>query len=490
MQKIRNRRFMFNPHTGTLILGCQYSGSKLYSSHAEEHAAAKTDEAYDDFIRGWIGTGKGYQDGVIHFSPNISSRNTVMFHNGFDTLEMFFQNGAKRNTVVRGFGEVWEQPFSNFIKEVEAMAENTALKTTPIELESENMRDKVKEITDKLENGIKELFDSEKYKTFLSTMAKFYHYSYNNSLLIMFQKPDATAIAGYTDWIKKFHRYVRKGEKGIKILAPAPYKKDVEVPVLDGNGNNVIGADGKKLTRTEEIKVPAFKVTTVFDVSQTEGEPLPSITEQLKGDIAEYEKFFAALKEISPVPIAFENIQTGANGYYHLEEKRIAIQDDMSELQTIKTAIHEIAHAKLHALPDKEDEKSDPDVEKIDRNTKEVQAESISYTVCQRFGLDTSDYSFGYIAGWSSGRDIKELKKSLKTIRQTAAEIITGIEERMPELAPKRDKPQIDTDEQSLPEPKTVSEHKSVKKQLSENKEKCASAPKAPTKQKTNELKV
>ena len=144
MQKIRNRRFMFNPHTGTLILGCQYSGSKLYSSHAEEHAAAKTDEAYDDFIRGWIGTGKGYQDGVIHFSPNISSRNTAMFHNGFDTLEMFFQNGAKRNTVVRGFGEVWEQPFSNFIKEVEAMAENTALKTTPIELESENMRDKVK----------------------------------------------------------------------------------------------------------------------------------------------------------------------------------------------------------------------------------------------------------------------------------------------------------------------------------------------------------
>ena len=285
----------------------------------------------------------------------------------------------------------------------------------------------VREITDKLEQGIKELFESERFKEYLRTMSKFYNYSFNNTLLIAMQKPEATYVAGYTSWQRNFDRQVMKGEKGIKILAPAPYKAQEEREKIDPlTQKPVIGADGKAVTETVEVLRPAFKVVSVFDVSQTDGKELPDIiVDELKGTVENYEAFFDALKQESPVPISFEDIPGGAKGFFSPVESRIAIQEGMSEIQTVKTAIHEIAHAKLHAV--KPDEKAAPE-DKKDRHTKEVEAESVAYTVCQRYGIETSDYSFGYIAGWSSGKETKELKGSLDTIRKTAAEMIEGID--------------------------------------------------------------
>ena len=288
----------------------------------------------------------------------------------------------------------------------------------------------VREITDKLEQGIKELFESERFKEYLRTMSKFYNYSFNNTLLIAMQKPEATYVAGYTSWQRNFDRQVMKGEKGIKILAPAPYKAQEEREKIDPlTQKPVIGADGKAVTETVEVLHPAFKVVSVFDVSQTDGKELPDIiVDELKGTVENYEAFFNALKQESPVPISFEDIPGGAKGFFSPVESRIAIQEGMSEIQTVKTAIHEIAHAKLHAV--KPDEKAAPE-DKKDRHTKEVEAESVAYTVCQRYGIETSDYSFGYIAGWSSGKETKELKSSLDTIRKTAAEMIEGIDAKL-----------------------------------------------------------
>lgn len=290
----------------------------------------------------------------------------------------------------------------------------------------------VREITDKLEQGLKELFESERFKEYLKTMSKFYNYSFSNTLLIAMQKPDATLIAGYTAWQRNFDRYVMKGEKGIKILAPAPYKVQEEREKLDpATQKPVLDKDGKPVTETVEVTRPAFKVVSVFDVSQTDGKELPDIAvDELTGSVENYAAFFDALKALSPVPIAFENITDGAKGYFSHVENRIAIQEGMSEIQTIKTAIHEIAHAKLHAVTP--GEKVAPE-DKKDRRTKEVEAESVAYTVCQRYGIETSDYSFGYIAGWSSDKETKELKGSLETIRKTAAEMITGIDEKLKE---------------------------------------------------------
>ena len=290
----------------------------------------------------------------------------------------------------------------------------------------------VREITDKLEQGLKELFESERFKEYLKTMSKFYNYSFNNTLLIAMQKPDATLIAGYTAWKRNFDRHVMKGEKGIKILAPAPYKVQEEREKLDpATQKPVLDKDGKPVTETVEVTRPAFKVVSVFDVSQTDGKALPDIAvDELTGSVENYAAFFDALKELSPAPIAFENITDGAKGYFSHVENRIAIQEGMSEIQTIKTAIHEIAHAKLHAVTP--GEKVAPE-DKKDRRTKEVEAESVAYTVCQRYGIETSDYSFGYIAGWSSDKETKELKGSLETIRKTAAEMITGIDEKLKE---------------------------------------------------------
>lgn len=288
----------------------------------------------------------------------------------------------------------------------------------------------VREITDKLEQGIKELFESERFKEYLRTMSKFYNYSFNNTLLIAMQKPEATYVAGYTSWQRNFDRQVMKGEKGIKILAPAPYKAQEEREKIDPvTQKPVIGADGKTVTETVEVLRPAFKVVSVFDVSQTDGKELPDIiVDELKGTVENYEAFFDALKQESPVPVSFEDIPGGAKGFFSPVESRIAIQEGMSEIQTVKTAIHEIAHAKLHAF--KQDEQAAPE-DKKDRHTKEVEAESVAYTVCQRYGIETSDYSFGYIAGWSSGKETKELKSSLDTIRKTAAEMIEGIDAKL-----------------------------------------------------------
>lgn len=316
----------------------------------------------------------------------------------------------------------------------------------------------VREITDKLEQGIKELFESERFKEYLRTMSKFYNYSFNNTLLIAMQKPDATLIAGYTSWKRNFDRQVMKGEKGIKILAPAPYKAQEEREKIDpATKKPVLDADGKPVTETVEVMRPAFKVVSVFDVSQTDGKELPDImVDQLTGDVERYEDFWRVLKEISPVPVELEKIEGGAHGYYHLVDKRIAIDEGMSEMQTIKTLIHEIAHAKLHAVDP--DAKTAPEDQK-DRHTKEVEAESVAYTVCQRYGIETSDYSFGYIAGWSSDKETKELKSSLETIRSTAAEMIESIDAKLKELVASREQ----TAEQAVEAPaeKPIS-HKDV----------------------------
>ena len=304
----------------------------------------------------------------------------------------------------------------------------------PINLTAEKPAEKLKEITDRLEQGITELFDSERYKEYLRVMSKFHNYSFNNTLLIAMQKPDASLIAGFTAWKNQFQRNVKKGEKGIKIIAPSPFKIKQETEKIDPQTQKpVIGRDGKPVTEEKEITIPAYKVVSVFDVSQTEGKELPDIAvDALTGDVEQYSEFFAALEKTSPVPIGFEKIEGGAHGYYHLEDKRIALDEGMSELQTLKTAIHEIAHAKLHDID--LNAPKDEQQPRVDRRTREVEAESVAYTVCQHYGLDTSDYSFGYVAGWSSGRELAELKSSLETIRSAAADIINSIDGHIAEL--------------------------------------------------------
>ena len=318
----------------------------------------------------------------------------------------------------------------------------------PIVLTSEKPAEKLKEITDRLEQGITELFESERYKEYLRVMSKFHNYSFNNTLLIAMQKPDASLVAGFSAWKNNFGRNVMKGQKGIKIIAPSPYKVKQEMKKIDPHTQQpIIGKDGKPVTEEKEITIPAYKVVSVFDVSQTEGRELPDIAvNELTGDVERYRDFFAALEKTSPVPIGFEQIPGSSHGYYHLEDKRIAIDEGMSEIQTLKTAIHEIAHAKLHDIdlnaPENEQQPH------IDRRTREVEAESVAYTVCQHYGLDTSDYSFGYVAGWSSGRELSELKSSLETIRSAAAEIINSIDETLAELSKAQDKEQTAGQEQ------------------------------------------
>ena len=326
----------------------------------------------------------------------------------------------------------------------------------PIVLTSEKPAEKLKEITDRLEQGIAELFDSERYKEYLKVMSKFHNYSFRNTVLIAMQKPDASLVAGFSAWKNNFERNVMKGQKGIKIIAPSPYKIKQEMQKIDPHTQKpIIGKDGKPVTEEKEITIPAYKVVSVFDVSQTEGKELPDIAvDELTGDVDRYKDFFAALEKTSPVPIAFENIEGGSHGYYHLEDKRIAINEGMSELQTLKTAIHEIAHAKLHDID--LNAPKDEQQPHVDRRTREVEAESVAYTVCQHYGLDTSDYSFGYVAGWSSGRELSELKSSLETIRSAAAEIINSIDENLAELQKAQDKEQTAGQEQPTREEKAA----------------------------------
>ena len=305
----------------------------------------------------------------------------------------------------------------------------------PIILTSEKPAEKVKEITARLEQGVQAIFDSDRYKEFLTAMSKFHDYSLNNTILIAMQ--GGNLVMGFRQWEKEFDRHVKKGEKGIKIFAPAPYKVKKLVDKIDPETRKpMLDREGKVVKEEKEITVPAFKVITVFDISQTEGKEFPDLSvKPLLADVEQYEDFFAALEKASPVPIAFEQITNGANGYFSLTDKRIAIKEGVSELQAVKTAIHEIAHAKLHDV----DLNAPPEEQnRVDRRSREVEAESVAYTVCQHFGLDTSDYSFGYVAGWSSGKEMTELKASLETIQATAKELITEIEGHFTELQQQR----------------------------------------------------
>lgn len=289
----------------------------------------------------------------------------------------------------------------------------------------------ISEITEQLEQGIAELFASEKFKNYLDTMGKFHNYSLNNTVLIFMQNPDARLVAGFQSWKKNFERHVKAGEKGMKILAPTPWKKKVLQEQTDKDGKRILDQRGKPLMEEVEITVPAFKVTTVFDISQTEGKELPSIVNELEGTVENFSDFLSALNKISPVPIRFEEMH-GKNGFYNFVEQYIGIRQGMSEQQTMKTGIHELSHAILHT-------KDNPEASGKNRSVKEVEAESVAYVVCQHYGIDTSDYSFGYVAGWSSGKEVRELKASLEIIRKTASDIITSMDDYMKELQIERE---------------------------------------------------
>ena len=293
-------------------------------------------------------------------------------------------------------------------------------------------------IMQSLESGVEELFTSNRYQEFLKTMAKFHNYSFNNTMLIAMQRPDATLVTSYKNW-QSMGRQVMKGEKGITIIAPAPYKKMKEKEVLDENQRPIMGTDGKPKTEQVEVTVPHFKAVTVFDIAQTSGEPIQTLApELLTAAVQDFDSFMQAIQKISPVPIRFDEIDGNANGYYHNADKEIVIKKGLSESQTLKTAIHETAHAKLH---DREIMES-LGVEK-DRLTKEVEAESVAYCVCSSFGLDTSDYSFPYIAGWSSSREMKEMKASMDVIRKTAGEMIDQLTEELEIILEEKQKTEL-----------------------------------------------
>lgn len=377
-----------------------------------------------------------------------------------------------------------------------SVAEDTAVKEEKkIDwIESRDKRaDELHQITDKLEKGVKDVFQSDKYKQFLNVMAKFPKYSVNNTMLIMMQRPDAQLCQSFTGW-KQMGRYVKKGEKGISILAPAPYKIEREQTKLDDKGRPVFDADGEPVKEKVEVMIRAFKVVKTFDLAQTDGKELPTIgPNELAGSIDGYPKLLQALQEISPVPVSFELIDGGAKGYYNLENKSIVIQDGMSEVQTIKTLLHEMAHQKLH------DKDTVPEAKDITRNGKEVEAESVAYVVCQHYGINTSDYSFSYVAGWSEGKETPELKASLDKIRQTASEFIYQIDQRMEVLMAEKEQMQekaADTELQGvvdkllkdIDKKRTVSKEKeSVKSKIKANTEKAEQAPKRNKAAKTKE---
>ncbi len=290
---------------------------------------------------------------------------------------------------------------------------------------AEQRKAEMEEISKKLEMGVKDVFNSENYKNYLDFCSKLPRYSVNNQLLIMMQRPDATMCQSFTGW-KDMNRFVKRGEKGIRILAPAPFKMEKEQEKMDASGKVIFDKDGEPVKEKVEITVNAFKPVSTFDISQTEGDPVPVLgVNELLGTVDEYEKLLGAIKEVVPVPISFENIESGAKGFYHLEENRIAIQEGMSEAQTVKTLIHEAAHQALHSR-----EAYDKDADKKTQNQKETEAESIAYVVCAHYGIDTSDYSFPYVATWSADKEVPELKASLDTIRRTASEMIMKIDDK------------------------------------------------------------
>lgn len=322
--------------------------------------------------------------------------------------------------------------------------------------EKQNPKERLKEITDSIETGIKELFEIDKYKSYLQTMSRFHKYSLNNTLLISMQKPDATLVAGFNKWRDGFSRFVKKGEKSIKIIAPTPYKIKEEREKLDPQTKApLLDVNGKVQTEEVEVQIPMFRVVSVFDVSQTEGEPLPTLASNLTGNVEQFEVFMEAIKHTAPVPIEIMPLPKDTDGYYHTEEERIAIRDGMSEVQTVSAAIHEVAHSLLHNreiakdLQAQQGENLMPNKPK-NRNTEEVEAESISFAVCSYYGIQTAENSLGYIASWSKGKELAELRASLEIINKTSSEVITGIDTHFAEIVKERG---IDlTTEASVPE--------------------------------------
>ena len=309
--------------------------------------------------------------------------------------------------------------------------------------EKQTNKDRMREIVDSIENGIKELFESDKYRQYLSTMSRFHRYSVNNTMLIYMQCPDATHVAGFNKWRNQFGRNVLKGEKGIRIIAPTPYKKKVEEIKTDPETNApVLDADGKAIIEEKEIRIPMFKVVSVFDVSQTAGKPLPQLAADLSGNVQQYEVFMEALRRASPVPMEIKPVARDTDGFFSIKEQSITIRAGMSEVQTVCAAVHEIAHAKLHDYEHMTELADDGETILVpgekSRNTEEVEAESISYAVCQYYGIETVENSFGYIATWSQGKELKELRASLETINKTASELITDIDRHFAEICKER----------------------------------------------------
>ena len=319
----------------------------------------------------------------------------------------------------------------------------------PIILKGKTRDEYMKEITDRLETGIQELMDSDRYKSYLTAMSKFHGYSFRNTMLIHMQKPDASLVAGLTKWQSEFERTRKRGERGLKILAPKPYTARKQVPKLDpATGQPITGPDGKPVTEEQEVTVPNFIVVSVYDISQTEGKEVPDVTMNiLDGDVDRYDDFLSALKQSTPYSFALEEINNGSNGYCNYGNRHIGIKEGMGQLQTVETSIHEVTHARLY-----EKNRKLPDKKQPDQATREVQAESVAFAVCQYFGLDTSGFSFGYIADWGTGRDMKELKASLETIRATANELINEIEFHFAELQKQREQ----TNQQEAPTPEQV----------------------------------
>lgn len=312
------------------------------------------------------------------------------------------------------------------------------------EPEKQNIKDQLAEITGRIENGLKDLFQSDKYAQYLKTMSRFHNYSVNNTMLIFMQKPNATVVAGFNKWRDQFERHVNRGEKGIKILAPSPYKKKISEPKLDPVTDSPLrDKDGNIIYEEKIIKIPAYKPVSVFDVSQTYGKPLPTIVSSLDGTVEHYDAFMEAIKRSSPVPIDFQPLQAELDGFFDANAQSITLRDGMSEIQTVCAAIHEMGHAKLHNYENQKeeaaqrDENAEPPKPK-DRRTEEVEAESIAFAVCAYFGIETGANSFGYIANWSSDKELPELKSSLDTIRQAASEIINDVDSNFAEICKER----------------------------------------------------
>ena len=406
--------------------------------------------ALEKYLNGRI---KAYEHLFTEISPPIPPEYAKSFKVNGQLLPGYTIEGEEQSQPEQA---QLESTLENVEDKAESVPQQAAISTVtpvmpssvvPIVLDGKNRTESMKEITDKLEAGIQGIFQSGQYQEYLTAMSKFHDYSLNNTMLIAMQ--GGSLVKGFRQWEHEFDRHVKPGEKAIKIIAPAPYTIKKEVDKIDPRTQQpVIGKDGKPVKEMQEVTIPAFKAVSVFDISQTEGKEFPEISVDLVGDVEQYKDFFAALEKASPVPVAFEQMEGSTHGYYHLEDKRIAIREGMSEIQTLKTTIHEIAHAKLHAID--KDMPIEKQENRPDGRTREVQAESIAYTVCQHYGLDTSDYSFGYIAGWSSGRDLSELKASLEVIRSTASELITEIDEHFSMLQQQRESAQIETDQRPI----------------------------------------